>query len=153
MHKVLVGLTLFLVNLPLPARAGLFPGLVKIESNHSVEDTVQRFESILNEKGLTIFATVDHAAGASSVGQELRPTQLVIFGNPKVGTPLMQCSQGVAIDLPQKALVWQDEVDRVWIGYNDPAYLDFRHNLEGCEAPLEKVKQALGTLTQAAAQP
>jgi len=153
MRKVLVGLALFLLNLPLPARAGLFPGLVKVESNHSVEDTVKRFEAILNEKGLTIFTTIDHAAGASSVGQELRPTQLVIFGNPKVGTPLMQCSQSVAIDLPQKALVWQDEADRVWIGYNDPAYLDFRHNLEGCEAPLEKVKQALGALTQAAAQP
>ena len=153
MRKILIGLALFLLNLPSPARAGLFPGLVKVESNHSVEDTVQRLEALLNEKGLTIFAKIDHAAGASSVGQELRPTQLVIFGNPKVGTPLMQCSQSTAIDLPQKALIWMDETGKVWIGYNDPEYLDLRHDLSGCEAPLEKVKQALSSLTQAAAQP
>lgn len=155
MRKFFVGLALLLLNAAAatPARAGLFPGFVQVESNHSVEDTVRRLETILRERGLTVFATVDHTAGARSVGQELRPTQLVLFGNPKVGTPLMQCRQSVAIDLPQKAAIWEDEAGRVWIAYNDPAYLDLRHDLTGCEANLEKIKQALNALTQAAAQP
>jgi uncharacterized protein (DUF302 family) len=97
-----------------------------------------------------VFKRIDHAAGAQKVGKTLRPTELVIFGNPKVGTPLMLCSQSVAIDLPQKALIWQDEAGQVWISYNDPQYLALRHNIRGCDKVLKKVAGALGNFTKKA---
>lgn len=83
----------------------------------------------------------------------MRPTQSVIFGNPKVGTPLMQCSQTVAIDLPQKALIWQDETGQVWLTYNDPQYLEVRHGIDGCQAVVVKIQTALKNFTQVATQP
>ena len=89
------------------------------------------------EKGMTVFLRINHSEGARRVGMELRPTELVIFGNPKVGAPLMQCSQTVAIDLPQKALIWQDESGQVWLTYNDPPYLAKRHDIDGCKAVLD----------------
>ncbi len=128
-------------------------GIVRVKSAYSVAKTAQRFESIAKERGLTIVAKVDHAAGAESVDQELRPTQLIIFGNPAVGTPLMQCNQTVGIDLPQKALIWQDEQGRVWLGYNSPRYLSARHQLKGCgEEALQRVGNALKMLAQEATQ-
>ena len=84
-------------------------GLISVKSSHDVKNTADRLENILKEKGMNVFGRINHAEGARKVGQELRPTELVIFGNPKVGTPLMQCGQTAAIDLPQKALIWQDE--------------------------------------------
>ena len=102
---------------------------------------------------MNVFGRINHAEGARNVGQELRPTELVIFGNPKVGTPLMQCGQTVAIDLPQKALVWQDEDGQVWITYNDPQYLAARHKVNGCKTVLDKVKNALKNFAEAATQP
>ena len=119
-------------------------GMVSIKSAHTVAVTADRLEKILVSKGMTVFKRIDHAAGAQKVGKTLRPTELVIFGNPKVGTPLMLCSQSVAIDLPQKALIWQDEAGQVWFSYNDPAYLALRHNIQGCDAVLKKVAGALG---------
>jgi len=119
-------------------------GMISIKSAHSVAVTADRLEKILTSKGMTVFKRIDHAAGAQKVGKTLRPTELVIFGNPKVGTPIMLCSQSVAIDLPQKALIWQDEAGQVWFSYNDPAYLALRHNIQGCDEVLKKVAGALG---------
>ena len=90
------------------------PGLNNLKSPHDVKNTADRLEAVLKEKGMTVFLRINHSKGARKVGEKLRPTELVIFGNPKVGTPLMQCSQTVAIDLPQKALIWQDEGGQVW---------------------------------------
>ena len=103
-------------------------GLVSIASKYSVEETMQRLESLLNELGVAIFARVDHSGEAERVGLQLHPTKLLIFGSPKAGTPLMQAAPTVAIDLPLKALFWEDAEGRVWLTYNDPAYLQARHN-------------------------
>jgi uncharacterized protein (DUF302 family) len=97
-----------------------------------------------------VFKRIDHAAGAQKVGKTLRPTELVIFGNPKVGTPLMLCSHSVAIDLPQKALIWEDKAGQVWFSYNDPQYLALRHNIQGCDEVLKKVAGALGNFAKKA---
>ncbi|MEM8604355.1 MAG: DUF302 domain-containing protein [Cyanobacteria bacterium P01_H01_bin.121] len=102
---------------------------------------------------MTQFARIDHAAGAESVDLELRPTQLIIFGNPKVGTPLMQCNQQTAIDLPQKALIWEDEAGQVWMSYNDPQYLGQRHTLDACAEVLGRIEMVLANLVNAATQP
>jgi uncharacterized protein (DUF302 family) len=104
-------------------------GLIHIRSPHSVSETVQRIESILRAKNLAIFALIDHSGEAAKVGLTLRPTQLIIFGSPKAGTQLMIASPTLAIDLPLKALVWQDAEEKVWITYNDPVYLQHRHNI------------------------
>lgn len=125
-------------------------GMVTVKSNHSVEATADKLESTLKEKGMTVMNRINHAAGAKEAGLELMPTEVVIFGNPKVGTPLMQCSRKVAIDLPQKALIWEDEEGEVWLAYNDPEYLKRRHNIEGCDGVLEKAKGALAGFAEAA---
>nr|HEV7953635.1 DUF302 domain-containing protein [Candidatus Acidoferrales bacterium] len=104
-------------------------GLTHIFSPHSVSETVQRIETILRAKNLTIFAVVDHSGEAEKVGLAMRPTQLIIFGSPKAGTPMMIASSTLAIDLPLKALVWQDAEEKVWVSYNDPIYLQRRHNI------------------------
>lgn len=125
-------------------------GMISIKSAHTVAVTADRLEKILGSKGMTVFKRIDHAAGAKKVGKTLRPTELVIFGNPKVGTPLMLCRQSVAIDLPQKALIWQDEAGQVWFSYNDPQYLALRHNIQGCDEVLKKVAGALGNFAKKA---
>ena len=125
--------------------------MVNVKSSHDVEATADRLESILNQKGMTVFIRINHAAGAANVGQKLRPTELIIFGNPKVGAPLMQCSQSVGVDLPQKALIWEDDNGRVWISYNDPRYLEKRHNISGCEEVIAKIEKALAGITGSAA--
>ncbi len=132
----------------LPAMAA--EGVVSVKSAHSVTDTVDKLEKVLTDKGMTVFARIDHAAGAAKVGAEMRATQLVVFGNPKVGTPLMQCSQSTGLDLPQKALIWEDAEGQVWLSYNDPAYLGARHGLGECAAVLEKVAKALANFAKAA---
>ena len=126
-------------------------GMVDVKSNHSVAATADRLESILGSKGMTVFARIDHAAGAKKAGKTLPPTELVIFGNPKVGTPLMLCSRSIAIDLPQKALIWQDAAGGTWISYNDPQFLKLRHNTQGCDEVLKKVSMALGNFANKAA--
>jgi len=129
------------------------PGLINFKSSHDVKSTADRLETVLKEKGMTVFLRINHSESARKVEKKLRPTELVIFGNPKVGTPLMQCSQTVAIDLPQKALIWQDESGQVWLTYNDPQYLAKRHEIDGCKAVLDKVRNALQNFAQAATQP
>lgn len=124
-------------------------GLVAMKSPNSVAETMNRLEEIVNQHGLTVFARIDHAAGASKVGQSLRPTELLIFGNPKGGTPLMVCVQTTGIDLPLKALVWEDASKQVWLGYNDPAYLAQRHAAGDCPV-VEKLRKALADIAEAA---
>lgn len=104
-------------------------GLVTVKSHYSAKETIDRLSTALTSAGLSIFGRVDHAAGAQSVGMDLRPTDLVIFGNPKGGTPLMQDRQTSGIDLPLKALAWQDERGDVWLTYNDPEWVAHRHQL------------------------
>jgi len=125
-------------------------GIISIKSAHDVNVTADRLERTLKMKGMTVFARIDHAEGAQKVGKKLRPTQLIIFGNPKVGTPLMQCRQSVAIDLPQKALIWEDEAEQVWLSYNDPKYLAKRHGINGCDEVIKKIEHALGNFAKAA---
>lgn len=127
-------------------------GLVTVKSMHSVKMTADKLENILKAKGMTVFARIDHGAGAKKVGVELRPTELVIFGNPKVGSPLMACEQSVAIDLPQKMLIWEDAKGETWLGYNKPEYLKARHDIEGCKSVLQKITGALKAFSAAAAK-
>ncbi|MGB8885603.1 MAG: DUF302 domain-containing protein [Candidatus Korobacteraceae bacterium] len=104
-------------------------GLIHLASKYSVEQTMQRLESLLQERGVMIFARIDHSGEAAKVGLTMRPTKLLIFGSPKGGTPLMQAAPSIAIDLPLKALFWEDADGKVWLTYNDPAYLQQRHNV------------------------
>jgi uncharacterized protein (DUF302 family) len=104
-------------------------GLVDKLSHHSVEQTVEKLKGILQSKGVTLFAIVDHSGEAEKVGMKMRPTKLLIFGNPKAGTPLMQVAPSVAIDLPLKILIWEDEAGKVWASYNSPEYLQARHGI------------------------
>jgi len=104
-------------------------GLIDIPSSHSVDETVTKLEGILQAKGITLFALVDHSGEAAKAGMKMRPTKLLIFGNPKAGTPVMLAAPSSAIDLPLKILVWEDDQGKVWITYNSPSYLQERHNL------------------------
>ena len=111
------------------------PGFISKLSPHSVPETIQRLSALLKSKGVAIFALIDHSGEAEKAGLKMRPTQLLIFGNPKGGTPLMLASPSTAIDLPLKALVWEDADGKVWLSYNSPDYLRQRH---GFPADLEK---------------
>jgi uncharacterized protein (DUF302 family) len=104
-------------------------GLIDIPSNHSVDETVTKLEGILQAKGIALFALVDHSGEAAKAGMKMRPTKLLIFGNPRAGTPVMLAAPSSAIDLPLKILVWEDDQGKVWITYNSPSYLQERHNL------------------------
>jgi len=104
-------------------------GLITLQSAYGSKDTMDRLEAGVKAKGLTVFAHIDHAAGAAEVGLPLRPTAVLIFGNAKGGTPLMQAGETVGIDLPLKALVWQDATGKTWLSYNDPAWIAKRHGL------------------------
>ena len=149
--RILLVSLVSIVFFSLPAVAG--NGLVSIKSQHSVKVTADRLEKTLKTKGMTVFARIDHADAAEKVGIKLRPTELIIFGNPRVGSPLMQCGQSVAIDLPQKALIWKDEGGQVWLSYNDPEYLAKRHGIKGCDEVIMKIGNALGNFAGAAAAP
>ena len=127
-------------------------GIIKIKSKHTVTETINKLETVLNKKGMTIFKRVDHTAGAEKAGLKLRPTELLIFGNPKVGTPLMLCSQTAALDLPQKALAYKDESGQVWLVYNDPVYMANRHSIQGCDAAVQKVTNALANFSRIATE-
>ena len=127
-------------------------GLISIESKHSVKDTIDRLEAALVTKGITVFARIDHAAGAASVKMSLKPTELLIFGNPKSGTPLMQIKQIIGLDLPLKVLGWQDAVGRVWLSYNDPRWLARRYEI-GVDAntAIDAMARILADVTEASA--
>jgi uncharacterized protein (DUF302 family) len=104
-------------------------GIVNIPSKHSVDDTLGKLQNILEAKGIAVFALVDHSGEAAKAGMKMRPTKLLIFGNPKGGTPLMLAAPSIAIDLPVKILIWQDDQEKVWVSYNTPEYLAERHGL------------------------
>ena len=139
-----------LLALAAPARAA--DGLVEVRSAHSVKDTADRLETAAKARNLVIFLRVDHAAGAQKVGRTLRPTELVVFGNPQGGTPLMECAQSAGIDLPLKALVWQDASGQVWLGYNEPEYLAKRHGAAACPV-VPNLRKALEGLAAEAVKP
>ena len=126
-------------------------GLVTIASYCSVEETLDRLEVDLKAKNITVFVRIDHAAGAASVAMPLRPTELLIFGNPKSGTPLMQSKQTIGIDLPLKVLAWQDAGGKVWLTYTDPRWLARRHRLgSGTDASVAALATVLANLVKAA---
>jgi uncharacterized protein (DUF302 family) len=127
--------------------------IISMQSSHDVKATADRLENTLRAKGMTVFIRINHAQGAQNVGKKLRPTELIIFGNPKVGTPLMQCSQSVAIDLPQKALIWENEAGQVWLSYNDPKYLAKRHGIKGCVEVIKQIQNALSNFAKQATMP
>jgi uncharacterized protein (DUF302 family) len=127
-------------------------GLVSLKSPHNAKETMNRFEAIVKQRGLNVFVRIDHAAGAGKIGKTLRPTEVIIFGNPQGGTPLMECAQTAGIDLPLKALVWEDGAAQVWLGYNDPAYLGQRHGVPQCPA-LQNLGKALSGIAEAAVAP
>jgi uncharacterized protein (DUF302 family) len=128
-------------------------GLVTIRSSHGPQDTMSRLEAAVMARGMTVFARIDHAAGAAAAGMPLPPTELLIFGNAKGGTPLMQSVQIIGIDLPLKALVWQDAANDTWLSYNDPAWLAQRHGLAGeAQAAVDGMTAALDAIATAATQ-
>jgi uncharacterized protein (DUF302 family) len=126
-------------------------GLTTIRSSHGPTDTMNRLEAEVKAKGMTVFARIDHAAGATAAGLPLRPTEVLIFGNAKAGTPLMQSVQTIGIDLPLKALVWQNASGDTWLSYNDPAWLAQRHRLNGeTQAVVGMITAALDAVAKAA---
>jgi uncharacterized protein (DUF302 family) len=138
-----------LIGSALAASAYAADGVLALKSPHAAKATMDKFEALAKERGMTVFARVDHAAGAAKVGKTLRPTELLIFGNPQGGTPLMECAQSAGIDLPMKALVWEDSSAQVWLGYNDPGYIAKRHGAPQCAA-VDNIRKALAGLAEAA---
>jgi uncharacterized protein (DUF302 family) len=124
-------------------------GIIDVPSRYSVPETLERLEAILKEKGITVFALVDHSGEAEKSGLKMRPTQLLIFGSPKGGTPLMVAAPRLAIDLPLKALAWQDEQGQVWLSYNSAEYLQQRH---GFPTELMRNIAGIGALIQTAVE-
>lgn len=149
MKKFLLSL-LILFALPMSSSFADDGVLVVKPSAHSVSVTLDRLQGIMKKKGITIFARVDHSGGAKKVDMDLAPTQLLIFGNPKLGTPLMLSNQKIGIDLPLKALAWKDKDGKVWLAYTDPAYLKKKHSISDKDKVFEKMAGALDKLTDAA---
>ena len=142
-----IKLTLFILAL-----VWAMPGLAADEtinkkSSYSVAKTLDRLESIVKKKGISVFARIDHGAGAKKVGQELHASELLIFGNPKMGSPLMQASPLMGLELPMKALAWQDKSGQVWLSYLKPAVLQQRHQLNN-GAIINKMTRALDAITE-----
>src|SRR5258705_13341116 len=129
-------------------------GLTISASNIGPKETMDRLAAVVTDQGMTVLARIDHAAAAAKAGMELRPTEVLIFGNPKAGTPLMQAAQTIGIDLPLKALVWQDGSGDMWLSYNDPSWFAKRHGLDReVEATINAMTGALETIARAAAAP
>ncbi len=127
-------------------------GIINVKSASDVKSTADKLENALKSKGMTVFTRINHSEGASGVGMSLRPTELIIFGNPKIGSRLMACAQSVGIDLPQKALIYEDESGQTWLSYNSPQHLAERHGIEECGEVLGKVEGALANFAKAATQ-
>jgi uncharacterized protein (DUF302 family) len=130
------------------------PGLLSIKSPFSVKETLDRVVREVESKGLTLFCRIDHGANATGAGLQLRPTEVVLFGNAQGGTPLMQATQTIGIDLPLKALAWQDAGGQTWLAYNDPAWLTARHGIEAQGTGIASAMRGmLAAVTRAAAMP
>lgn len=152
MTRMKPGFTTLLLVALFSAPAAAADGLIAVKSPHTARDTMRRLEEGVKARGLSVFAHIDHAAGAAKVGKTLRPTELLIFGNPQGGTPFMECAQTVGIDLPLKALVWEDAQGQVWLGTNDSAWLAARHGAAACPAA-EALSRALAGLSTLAVAP
>jgi uncharacterized protein (DUF302 family) len=140
---------LFALALPLSTAVG--DELTAKPSKYPVKETVDRLTAALKEKGITPAARIDHASAAKAAGLELRPTEVLLFGNPKLGTPLMQTNRHVAIDLPMRVLVWEDDGGKVWVSYTPPSVLKTRYKIEGRDDVLKALGGALEAFTGAAA--
>mgnify|MGYP003573337281 CR=1 FL=1 len=150
MRRLIILMTLFAVfTLPLQAS----DGMVIVQSNHTVAETMDRFEKAVRGAGMGVFARIDHAKGAAKVDMQLAPTELIIFGSPKLGTQLMLSNQRIGLDLPLKALVWQDEKGMVWLGYTSPDYLLGRFGITDRAKAQQKMTGALGKFAAAATAP
>jgi uncharacterized protein (DUF302 family) len=146
MMKKLRGLWIgFLLVMTLPA--GAAEGLIVVESPLGPKETMDRLEQVVEQKRMKIFARIDHAAAAREVGESLRPTEVLIFGNPRVGTKFMECGQTVGIDLPLKMLVWMDAAGQVWLGYEDPDALAARHGVSQCPV-VRRISKALAEFAE-----
>jgi uncharacterized protein (DUF302 family) len=137
--------------MPASDSLGAMGGLITISSHFGPKETVDRLETEIQAKGMKVFARIDHAAGAAEVGLTLRPTELIIFGNARGGTPLMQSAQTVGIDLPLKALVWQDAAGKTWLSYNEPSWIAQRHGVADAEAIVSKMADLLSAISTKAA--
>jgi uncharacterized protein (DUF302 family) len=130
---------------------GAIEGLTSIRSNFGPKETMDRLEAEIRAQRMTVFARIDHAGGAALVGLQLAPTELIIFGNARGGTPLMQSVQTVGIDLPLKALVWEDAAGKTWLSYNEPSWIAQRHNVRNAEQLVRKMAAALRAISTKAA--
>ena len=139
--------------MPASDSLGMIEGLSSIQSSFGAKETMDRLVAEIRAKGMSVFARIDHAAGAAEVGLTLRPTELIIFGNARGGTPLMQTAQTIGIDLPLKALVWEDAAGNTWISYNDPNWIAQRHGIANAEAVVTKMADLLSAISTAAAGP
>jgi uncharacterized protein (DUF302 family) len=134
-----------------PEQREMADGLATLRSSYGPHDTMNRLEAEVKARGMAVFARIDHAAGAAGAGLSLRPTEVLVFGNAKAGTPLMQSAQTIGIDLPLKALVWQDASSVTWLSYNDPAWLAQRHGLAGeANTVIGNMSAALAAVAKAA---
>ena len=143
----------FTLALFITATTAAGDGLVSKPSPYDAHETLDRLEDVLKQKGITIFARVSHTAGADDAGIKLRPTELLIFGNPKVGSHFFTSRQTAGIDLPMKALAWQDAAGQVWLSYNDPQYIADRHGISDRPEIVAKMRGALDKMTDAATAP
>jgi uncharacterized protein (DUF302 family) len=128
-------------------------GLTTIASRYDPKETIDRLEAEIRARGMKVFARIDHAEGAANVGLTLAPTEVIIFGNARGGTPLMQSVQTVGIDLPLKALVWKDATGKTWLSYNEPSWIAQRHGVANAEQVVSKMAAALGAMARTAANP
>ncbi len=142
---------IFILGFTAPAMAG--NGVITIKSSNSVKKTIDILESTLTKKGIAIIARLDHRANGARVNEDLRPTIILIFGNPRMGTPLMRENQTIGIDLPMKALAWEDEKGDVWLSYNDPSYLAKRHSIKNNDPIIKKMSGALAKFSAIATAP
>jgi uncharacterized protein (DUF302 family) len=131
---------------------GVIEGLTSIRSNFGPKETMDRLESEIRANGMEVFARIDHAAGAAKAGLTLRPTELIVFGNARGGTPLMESAQTIGIDLPLKALVWQDDGGKTWISYNEPGWIAQRHGVAGAQSVVNKMADLLAAIAREAAR-
>lgn len=147
MKKFLIALCVVLAPALAPVAANADDGIVRKASAYDVKATIDRLESILKERGIGIVARLDHAANAARVGLAMRPTELLLFGNPKLGTPVMNAAQSAAIDLPMKAVAMQDADGKVWLIYNKPSFMQARHGIKGADKQIKMMTGALDKLT------
>ena len=149
-YLLIIAMSLCMITI---ATASENDGIQQVKSSHDAKTTMEKLVNIVKSKGFNVFAQIDHSAGAKSVNMDLRPTQLLIFGNPKGGTILMQCNQNVGIDLPLKFLVTTDKSGQTWIRYNDANFIADRHKLDDCgKKVIDKVNNGLKGMSSAAAK-